>query len=190
MMSLNVSEALIHFFEMKPELATEIANRFKLQTIPKGTPIIKQGELVTKLYFLESGLLRIFINTEAKEVTQWISTPGYFLTEIGALYGKKPSRWSLEALTDAQVWSIGIDSLTQLETDFPEWVKYERAFIVKCFETIENRVFSHLALSAEERYNQFLLFAPELFNEVPLKYLASLLGMTPETLSRLRAKRT
>lgn len=189
-MAISISAALCQFFEVKPELATKMAEKFQMQVIPKGTSIFNQGDLVNRLYFLESGLLRIFINTDAKEVTQWISTPGYFLTEIGAFYGKKPSRWSLETLSEAKIWSIGIDSLAQLETEYPEWVKYERTFIVKCFETVENRVFSHLALSAEERYHQFLQFAPELFNEVPLKYLASLLGMTPETLSRLRAKRT
>ena len=68
----------------------------------------------------------------------------------------------------------------------PEWADLERLFITRCFTAMEDRIFSLLSLSAEERYN--LLFAqhPKLFNQVPLNYLASMLGMTPETFSRIR----
>ena len=59
-----------------------------------------------------------------------------------------------------------------------------------CFTILENRVVSHLALNAEERYNQLFAFNPSLFNEVPLNQIASMLGMTAETLSRIRKKQT
>ena len=181
--------ALIQNFELGEELANELASRFQRVTYNKGTLIFGQGDTVKKLYFLESGLIRIFFEANGVEVTQWVSTPGYFLTELGAFYGKKPARWSMEALTNVVAYSIGMDSLEALEKEFPEWISYERAFLVKCFETIEIRLGGLLSQSAEERFQAFMQFAPNLFNEVPLKYLASMLGMSPETLSRLRAKR-
>ena len=189
MLPVNLSVALIQNFELSDSLAEHLASRFQRIAYERGTLIFGQGDSVRKLYFLESGFIRIFFEENGKEITQWISTPGYFLTELRAFYGKKPSRWSMEALSDTVVYTIGKDSLEVLEKEFPDWVKYERNFITKCFETIENRVRGLLSQSAEERYQAFMHFAPNLFNEVPLKHLASMLGMSPETLSRLRAKK-
>ncbi|WP_229239031.1 hypothetical protein [Emticicia sp. C21] len=61
-------------------------------------------------------------------------------------------------------------------------------FIAKCFTMLEDRIFSHLSMTAEERYNFFFQNNKELFNQVPLQYIASMLGMTPETFSRIRRK--
>jgi hypothetical protein len=64
----------------------------------------------------------------------------------------------------------------------------EKQFIAKCFLVLEDRVFSFLSLSSEERYNLLFESKKELFNQVPLNYIASMLGMTPETLSRIRKR--
>lgn len=70
----------------------------------------------------------------------------------------------------------------------PSWHELEKLFIAKCFTILENRIFSHLSMTAEERYNNFSEHNKELFNQVPLQYIASMLGMTPETFSRIRKK--
>ncbi|MFT7589349.1 MAG: hypothetical protein ACI959_001567 [Limisphaerales bacterium] len=67
-----------------------------------------------------------------------------------------------------------------------DWTKLDWEFIGKCFITLEDRVFSFLSMSAEERYQMLFHMQLELFNQVPLQYLASMMGMSPETLSRLR----
>ena len=72
----------------------------------------------------------------------------------------------------------------------PAWPEIENRFLTKCFIILEERVHNQISLSAEERYNDLMQFNPIPFNEVPLQYLASMLGMTPETLCRIRAKRT
>ena len=70
----------------------------------------------------------------------------------------------------------------------PSWPMLEKQFIAKCFLVLEDRVFSFLSLSSEERYTLLFESRKELFNQVPLNYIASMLGMTPETLSRIRKK--
>jgi CRP-like cAMP-binding protein len=72
----------------------------------------------------------------------------------------------------------------------PKWNELEKLFIINCFSTLEDRIFSHLAMSAEERYQFFFANNKELFNQVPLQYIASMLGMTPETFSRIRKRIT
>jgi hypothetical protein len=68
----------------------------------------------------------------------------------------------------------------------PEWHRLEKLFIAKCFTMLEDRIFRHLSMSAEERYQFFFHHDKELLNQVPLQYIASMLGMTPETFSRIR----
>jgi CRP-like cAMP-binding protein len=70
----------------------------------------------------------------------------------------------------------------------PKWNDFEKLFVSKCFVMLENRVFDFISLTAEERYKKLFDTNRELFNQVPLQYLASMLGMTPETFSRIRRK--
>jgi CRP-like cAMP-binding protein len=70
----------------------------------------------------------------------------------------------------------------------PKWNEFEKMFISKCFVVMESRIFDLISLSAEERYTKLFDQHRELFNQVPLQYLASMLGMTPETFSRIRKK--
>lgn len=70
----------------------------------------------------------------------------------------------------------------------PRWSTLEKLFIARCFTILEQRIVTHLSLSSEERYTLFFSQNPELFNQVPLQYLASMLGMTPETFSRIRKR--
>jgi CRP-like cAMP-binding protein len=75
-----------------------------------------------------------------------------------------------------------------LGKELPKWHEIEKKFISKCFIMLEDRIFQHLSLSAEELYIAFFENNRQLFREVPLQYIASMLGMTPETFSRVRKK--
>ena len=134
--------------------------------------------------------MRVFTTTQNKEVTQWISTKGYFITDLSSMTFNTPSRWTIQALTNTELFTIDRKSYHSLHSVIPQWLELEKLFIVKCFSVMEERIFCHLSMTAEERYNQFYEQNRELFNQVPLQYLASMLGMTPETMSRIRKKST
>lgn len=177
-----------NFFDVNDELLYEIASRFVPKHVKKGDYLLKQSRLCNQLSFIKSGLIRIYATIEDKEVTQWISTQGYFVTDLASFTFNTPSRWNLQALTDCEIFTIEKDSYDQLVDIVPKWHQLEKLFIAKCFIILEERVNSHLFMSAEERYNKLLQEQPELFNQVPLQYLSSMLGMTPETFSRIRKK--
>ena len=162
--------------------------KFHKEELGKGDYFIKMGRPALKLGFIETGLIRIYAASQEKEVTQWISTPGYFITELSSFIFQQPSRLNLQALDDTVIWSITKEDHQQLCKDHAEWNDVDKKFIAKCFVILEDRIFSHLYMTAEERFKQLMDFNPELFNQVPLQYLASMLGMTPETLSRMRKK--
>lgn len=165
-----------------------ISSLFHLTTIKKGEYFLKTGKPCNKLSFIQSGLLRIFIATDDKEVTQWISTQGYFVTDLSSLLFESPARWTIQALTDSVLYTINSEDYKKIGTLVPQWHELEKLFIAKCFTILEDRIFSHLSMTAEERYNFFFENNKELFNQVPLQYIASMLGMTPETFSRIRKK--
>lgn len=171
------------------KLAT-VASFFQTEQLAKDAFYTKSGQYCQRLSFVRSGLLRVYANTERKEVTQWITTPDYFITDLGSLFFNQPARWNIQALTDCELYSIQRSDFYNLNQVVPEWEKLQKLFIAKCFSTLEERVFSFLSMTAEERFKQLFEYQPQLFNLVPLHYLASMLGMTPETLSRIRKKIT
>ena len=103
---------------------------------------------------------------------------GFFLDQ--------PNRWMIQAFAKTELLTINKTDYLNLCKEFPKWDKIEKRFIIKCFAMLENRVFSHLAMTAEERYKRYFEQNKELFNQVPLQYIASVLGMTAETFSRIR----
>ena len=158
-------------------------------TIKKGDYFLKTGRQCDKLGFVQSGLLRVFTTVEGdREVTQWIAGPGYFITDLASLVLGRSSRWTIQALTDVEMYVLDKPVYDRIGERLPRWPEMERRFIVQCFAIMEDRIFTHLSMSAAERYAFFFEQHKELFNQVPLQYIASILGMTPETFSRIRKK--
>jgi hypothetical protein len=121
-------------------------------------------------------------------VTQWISFQGTLITHLGGLICDEASPYNFQALTHCEFYTIDKKDYTGLVQVMPRWPVLERLLITKCFSFIETRIFSLLSMSGEERYRYLQNQNPDLFDQVPLKYLASMMGMTPESLSRIRKK--
>lgn len=130
----------------------------------------------------------MFTRGPEKEVTQWIATPGHFLTDLSSLSFKQAARWNIQALSDAELYTIVREDYERIGEWVKRWHQLEKLFLARCFSILEDRIQDLLALNAEERYLSFFRSQPELFNTVPQQYLASMLGMSPETFSRIRAK--
>lgn len=177
------------YFGVVNESELEIISRyFQRKTLKKGVYFLETNKYANQLSFVQEGILRIFVQTEEKEVTQWISTKGSFITDLSSFMFDSPARWNIQALTDVELFSISKADYQALGKQIPKWQELEKLFLTKCFIFLEDRVFSHLSMSAEERYEFFYKQNKALFNEIPLQYIASMLGMTPETFSRIRKK--
>jgi CRP/FNR family transcriptional regulator, anaerobic regulatory protein len=176
------------YFGVNKDDLTKISTFFKPVTIKKGDYFLKTGRHSDRLGFVQTGIIREFVFINDKEVTKWISTKGYFVVDLSSFVFQQPARWNIQALTDCELYVIDSEGYQKIGQVIPRWMELEKLFIAKCFTVLEDRVLQHLSMTAEERYNQLFNFNKELFNQVPLQYLASMLGMTPETLSRLRKK--
>ncbi|WP_276978697.1 Crp/Fnr family transcriptional regulator [Flavobacterium filum] len=182
-------EKYIHtYFSVNKDDLTKISSFFKPVTLKKGEYFLKIGMNSDKLGFVQTGIIREFVYIDHKEVTKWISTKGYFVVDLSSFVFQQSARWNIQALTDSELYVIDSKDYQKIGQEIPRWAELEKLFIAKCFTVLEDRVLQHLTMTAEARYNQLFNFNKALFNQVPLQYLASMLGMTPETLSRLRKK--
>jgi len=142
------------------------------------------------LSFIKSGILRVFASSPSgeKEITQWIGYKGTFITDLHSFIFKQRAKWNIQALSDCKLYTIDAENYTKLNNIITNWQTLEKKFITSCFTTLEERVLSHISLSAEERYLYLFEANKSLFNDVPLHFIASMLGMSPETFSRIRNK--
>ena len=175
-------------FTVTKEEVSKIASLFKQDTLRKGDFYIKSREACDKLSFVQSGFLRSYSTLGDKDITQWIFSKGYFVGDMPSLTFNVPSRWNIQALTDIELFTIQKSDYDKIVDTVPRWPEIEKHFLISCFRIMEDRIFGHLSMSAEERYAFFYEHNRALFNEVPLQYIASLLGMTPETFSRVRKR--
>lgn len=177
-----------HYFSISHEDSGKVAELFRPETLEKGAYWQRSGKYCNKLSFLREGLLRVYVDQPGGEVTQWIATPGYFISDIASFLFRNTARFHIQALTDVQLFTIDHAQYLTLTQTLPKWNEFEKMFTAKCFVMMENRIFDLISLSAEERYQKMLTQHPLLFTSVPQQYLASMLGMTPETFSRIRRK--
>ena len=161
----------------------------KLQSIPKNEELQSIGKTCQTLYFLKSGLARIFYFHEGIDVTEGFYEPFCLIARVESLFGGLPSKKGIQVLEESEVWSISTKQLFALYEDHRDLERlfsrlFERSY-VQTIQRIENLQFH----TAEERYELLAKDQPEVLRRAPLKYIASFLGITQVSLSRIRAKK-
>jgi CRP-like cAMP-binding protein len=171
-----IEEALTHFDEK------EIArNAFHL----------KEGTVSNEYMVLESGFLRAFTHdVEGNEVTTGFFAPGAVVIEVASFFHRTPSRENIQALTDSKGWVITFEKLNGLFHAYPAFREFGRSVLVKGFASLKERMLSMINETAEQRYLALLQKNPAIFQQAPLKHIASYLGITDTSLSRIRKEVT
>ena len=160
------------------------------RVIPKKTIFLKLNEIENHISFIESGAVRIFIPKEdpEKEITFGFSFEDQFISAYDSFLTRKPSVYQLQALTETTILSITYDDLQEVykTTQIGNLIgrlTAERLFLIK-----SSREQNLLNLTAEERYISLFKERPELLKIIPLKYISSYIGVTPQALSRIRKR--
>ena len=179
-----------HFGPLSIEDFNIIRFYFKEEKLLKNEFFTRSDQVCNRLSLVKSGILRTYALADGKEITQWLSAPDTFITEAVGFFFNQPNRWTIQAFTEVELLTITKTDYQKLCKEFPKWNEIEKQFIIKCFMMMEDRIFSYLSMTAEERYNRYFEHHKELFTQVPLQYIASILGMTPETFSRIRKRQS
>ncbi|HMR92869.1 MAG TPA: Crp/Fnr family transcriptional regulator [Chitinophagaceae bacterium] len=187
-------EPLVKFISQIAPLNKEIEKYIYDHCFPKkllrGKFLLKPGEHCQHYYFIHKGLLRAYIKYAGKEITTWINPENEITTSIRSMSNNEPSREYIQALEDSDLIVIPYTALQQLYDNYPVMNTIGRIVLEEYYGGAEDRAFISRIPNAEMRYDHFLRSSPELATRVPSKYIASYLGMTEETLSRLRRKKT
>jgi CRP-like cAMP-binding protein len=159
------------------------------QQVERGEYLLKAGEISRYIFFIRKGALRGFIKEGTKEITTWITAENEMVSSIRGLNKQAPSLENIQAIEHCELVTAPFEALQYLYENHVEVNIVGRKLLEKYYSDAEERAFISRIPNAARRYQHFLDTKGELANRIPLKYIASYLGMTIETLSRIRSKK-
>ncbi len=172
---------------MTDEKANEIATFFQKERINKGDLLIREGKTSKKSYFLQNGITRCYIiDLNGEEVTTRFYAAPDFLNDYLSFFKQEPSEENYEALTDCTVWSITHEKVQHCFHNIPEFREWGRMLLTLNYVKMHKHMISFHKYTAQQRYEILLYKHPEIIKHVPLKIIASYLGITKFSLSRIR----
>ncbi len=184
-------DALKKFIENYTSLPTEewkeIFECFEKRKIDKGEIILKEGKVCRHLYFVEKGLFHFYINKEGNSITKFFTEAPYFFTSQASLNTQKPANENIQAIEKSIVWQISYKQSNELYR-LKSWTNFARKIIQEVQFFTEEILEKLQTETAEFRYEKMLKNEADLLKRIPLKILASYLGIAPQSLSRIRKK--
>lgn len=157
--------------------------------VKRNTIILSQGEVCSHFYFLEKGCMRTYyITQDGQEKTRLISFDNTPITALTSFINQKPSVEYIDALEDSEILSISHNDFFILLDEIPSWALFYRKNLELAFAFQNNRIEDLVTLSAKERYEKLLKDRPHYIQRLSNRVVASYLGISQETLSRLKSK--
>jgi CRP-like cAMP-binding protein len=185
-------ESIRQYFERNTQLSNEEWEIFssKLEEISfdKKALILKEGQRELYLSFMVKGILRYFFPREENDLTFAFSFQNEFASAYDSFVTKMPCHYCVQALTDTTLWRISYENLQQVYAQTLVGERIGRFAAEQLYLQKSNREHSLLRDNAEQRYLKLFSEQPLLIRYIPMKYLASYIGITPQALSRIRAR--
>ena len=179
-----------HFFRLlapfSEEELQEAGKFFFTEYLRKKDLFCQEGQVCQKVAFVKHGILRSFFTNGDMESTTFFQVPHSIAVALKSFVEKKPAQENIQALLDTEIIAILRNDLYQLYAGNWKWQQVGRMVIESYYIKQEQRMLMIQSVSAKERYQQFLRSYPEVIRKIPLHYVASYLGISPETLSRIR----
>ncbi len=165
-----------------------LLNCFEKKIIAKNDFLLREGSICRHLYFLEKGALRGFYNLDGKEITYWFGFNNDFVTSFHSYTTGQVAIENIQLIEGSIVWRIAKEKLTKLFDEHHEIERLVRIAYEKYYIRLEERFVNAQFKTAKELYENLLQNTPHIIERVPLGYVASYLGISQETLSRIRSQ--
>ncbi|HTD41096.1 MAG TPA: Crp/Fnr family transcriptional regulator [Mucilaginibacter sp.] len=167
----------------------EIVRRlFHKKVFKKGDNLLQAGSVCRYIIFIETGLVRYYINSDGEEQTNYFNKEGEFVCDYMSFLPQIPSYVNIQALEDTTVFVISFNDIQQFYKEVEHGERFGRLAIEQVFVNVINQVKSLYTDPPEVRYSQFLLNFPDIGQRIPQYYIASYVGIKPQSLSRIRKR--
>jgi CRP-like cAMP-binding protein len=187
-------EELIKKIKSSQDLSVEAEDYLfsisKKKTFSKGAVLIRQGQNVNKIYFVTDGSLRSYcVDKNGKEHTLQFAIKNWWISDYIAIYNHEPAILTVECLKKSNVIEFNAKKLDEILTLFPEYEPFQRNILERHVVSLQKRILNQLQLTASERYDLFIEQYPDIEQDTRNYHIASYLGITQESLSRIRVEK-
>ena len=167
----------------------QIVQSCSTKTLPKGALLLKPGELCRHTFFVEQGFLRQYsIDEKGREHILQFAPENWFVSDRDSAYFGRKSQYFIQAHEDSVVTVIDEDFIRKMEREVPVFRDFNNLLLHNHIRHLQNRINLLLSTTSAERYQVFMKMYPDVLLRVPQSMIASYLGITPESLSRVRKK--
>lgn len=179
------------FIELTAAEKLIFVSMLKVTHVPKKAFLIQEGDHCRYTYFVNKGCLRTYYtDTEGIEHNVQFSIEDWWVGDMYSVLSHKPARYNVVALEDSELLALHRDDQEQLYAKVPKFERFFRNLLQNAFVALQERILSGMSETAEERYLNFRRKYPEMGKRIPQNQIASYLGITPESLSRVRRNLT
>ncbi len=183
----NIDNYLSTILNVPKEAVSRCSSHYNLKKVKKGEFLLREGEICNGTFFVDKGLLRMYsIDKNGKEHIIQFAPERWFISDRSSLHFNEKSKYFIDAVEDSEVLLLKPEFFAGLHENFPNTIENNDILLQKHIRNLQNRVNALLSDTAEERYLDFIKMYPDLMLRVPQWMVASYLGITPESLSRVR----
>ncbi|MFC3157590.1 cAMP-binding domain of CRP or a regulatory subunit of cAMP-dependent protein kinases [Chryseobacterium arachidis] len=183
----NINNYLAKVLNVPLEKVNMCSVHYEVKKVQKNQFLLQYGEVCRYIYFVEKGLLKMYsIDKNGKEHIIQFAPESWLTSDRSSLYFNEKSVYYIEAVEDSEVLLLHPDFINKLIGEFPDSLEKSDILLQKHIKSLQDRINSLLGETAEERYMKFIKMYPDLLLRVPQWMIASYLGITPESLSRVR----
>lgn len=168
------------------EDAERVTDSFVLQHFDKNDLVVMEGKTSKHIGLVQTGLFQYFVNKDGEEITSYISTVYTWLASVMSFVSEQPALENIRALTAGSIFMISKTNLKNLVAEVPSFKDFYIILLEQSICGIDASRHDLIVLTAEQRYEKLLRKEPHLLQQIPLLHLASMLGITPRHLSRIR----
>ena len=177
-----------NYFPISSDAQQALNNCFEKLVLPKNEFLVTESKVCKHLYFLEHGAIRGYYLLDGKEITHWFGFENDFVTSFHSFITEQPAIENIQLLEGCVLWSISKKKLTSLFNHYHEIERLVRIAYEKYYLRLEERFVNAQFKTAAELYENLLKRTPHILERVPLGMIASYLGISQETLSRIRSR--
>ena len=186
-MTQNLSQYLSNVLDIPKDSIALCQHNLVKTTVKKGEFMLKAGEVCKHTFFVEKGLLRMYaLDKNGKEHVIQFAPENWMISDRSSLFFNEKSHFYIDAIEETEMLLLNNNFFTDLSVLVPESAAKIDLLLQKHIRNLQNRITSLLSDTAEERYLSFIKMYPDILQRVPLWMVASYLGITPESLSRVR----